>query len=61
MAEGEHGGAAREQERATREHGRAMREHIDETGLSGGAKRRHLSQQTVTCWPGFGETIYIYI
>ena len=54
MAEGEHEGAARE-------HGRAEGEHIDETVVSGGAKRRHLSQLAVTCWPGFGETIYIYI
>jgi hypothetical protein len=44
-----------------REHERAEGEHIDETGVSGGAKRRGLSQQAVTCWPGFGETIYIYI
>ena len=32
-------------------------EHIDEIGVSGGAKRRHLSQPSVTCWPGFGEVI----
>jgi len=50
----------REQGRAAREHGRAEREQKDETGSSGGAKRRHLSQPAVTCWPGFGDTIYIY-
>ncbi len=68
MAEGEHGGATREQgramreqRRAAREHGGAEGEHIDETVDSGGAKRRHLSQPAVTCWPGFGESIYIYI
>ncbi len=67
MAEGEHGGAerehkgaTREQGRATREHGGAEGEHIDETVVSGGAKRRHLSQPAVTCWPGFGDTIYTY-
>ena len=67
MAEGEHGGvkreheeAKREQGRAAREHGGAEGEHIDETGVSGGAKRRHLSQRPVTCWLRFGETIYIY-
>jgi len=67
VAEGEYGGAAREYGRAKREygraegeHGRAEGEHINETGVSAGAKRRHLSQQSVTCWPGFGETIYIY-
>jgi len=53
VAKGEHGGAARE-------HRGAEREHIDEIGVSGGAKRRHLSQRAVTCWPGFGDTIYIY-
>lgn len=68
MAEGEHGGAetehkgaTREQGRAAREHGGAEGEHIDETGVSGGAKRRHLSQPSITCWLGFGDTIYIYI
>ena len=45
MAEGEHGGAEREP--------------IDEIGVSGRAKRRYLSQPAVTCWPGFGEVIYI--
>ena len=50
----------RELRRAAREHGGAEGEHIDETVISGGAKRRHLSQPTVTCWPGFGETVYIY-
>ena len=52
VAEGEHGGALGE-------HERAQREHIDETGFSGEAKRRDLSQQRVTCCPGFGEYIYI--
>ena len=68
MAEGEHGGAKREHEGAMREQGRAAREHwgaegehIDKTGVSGGAKRRHLSQQRVTWWPGFGDAIYRYI
>ena len=68
MAEGEHGGvereykgATREQGRAVREYGGAEREHIDEMGVSGRAKRRHLSQSAVTCWPGFGEVIYVYI
>ena len=60
-ASSEHGGAASEHERAQREHKGATREHIDETGLSGRAKRRGLSQRRVTCLPGFGETIYIYI
>ncbi len=60
MAEGEHGGAMREQGRAAREHGGAEGEQMDETVFSGGAKRRHLSQRAVTCWPGFGDTIYIY-
>ena len=60
-AEREHGGAIRKQRRAAREHKRAEGEHIDKTVVSGGAKRRHLSQRTVTCWPGFGDTIYIYI
>jgi len=55
----EHEGAMREQRRAAREHGGAEREHIDEMGVSEKAKRRHLSQLAVTCWPGFGETIYI--
>lgn len=54
---GEHEGAQREHERASREQGG---EHIDETGISARAKRRGLSQQAVTCWPRFGETIYIY-
>ena len=48
-------------ERAIREYERAEGEHINETGVSGGAKRRHLSQQAVTCWLRFGEIIYIYI
>jgi len=75
VAEGEHGGAEREYKGATREQRRAVREyggaegehrgaereHIDEMGVSGRAKRRHLSQPAVTCWPGFGEVIYIYI
>ena len=59
-AEREHGGAAREQGRAAREHGGAEGEHIDETVVSGGAKRRRLSQPAVTCWPQFGVAIYIY-
>ena len=64
MAKGEHGGAEREHEGAIREQGRASREHrgaegehIDETGVSGGAKRRGLSQQMVTCWLQFGDAI----
>lgn len=66
MAKGEHGGAASEHEGAegehegaSREHGRAEGEHVDETGLSGGAKRRGVSQQRVTCYPQFGAYIYI--
>ena len=65
MAKGEHGGAASEHEGAegehegaSREHGRAEGEHVDETGLSGGAKRRGVSQQRVTCYPRFGAYIY---
>ena len=68
MAEGEHGGvkrehylSMREQGRAAREHGEAEGEHIDETVVSGRAKRRHLSQRPITCWPGFGDTIHIYV
>ena len=49
----------REQGRASREHRGAKGEHIDETGVSGGAKRRHLSQRSVTCWHRFGDVIYI--
>ncbi len=49
-----------EYRRVEGEHRRVEGEHINETGVSGGAKRRYLSQQSVTCWPGFGETIYIY-
>lgn len=60
MAEGEHGRALGEHKGASREHGRAEGEHIDETGVSRGAKRRGLSQQTVTCCPKFPEYIYIY-
>jgi len=33
---------------------------MDETVVSGGAKRRGLSQPAVTCWPRFGDTIYEY-
>ena len=65
-AEGEHGGAVREYRKAMREQGRAggeyrgvEGEHINEMGVSAGAKRRHLSQRLVTCWPGFEETLYI--
>lgn len=70
MTEGEHGGATREQGRAMREQGRAAREHggaegehIDEMIDNGGAKRRHLSQQRVTCWLAWvrGHYIYVYI
>ena len=28
-------------------------------GVSGGAKRRPLIQRPVTCWPQFGDNIYI--
>lgn len=59
MAEGEHegaasehegaGGAPREQGGASREQEGVEREHINETSVSGGAKRRGLSQRTVTC------------
>jgi hypothetical protein len=38
-----------------------MREQDDETGFSARAKRRPLSQQDITCWPQFGDAIYIYI
>ena len=68
MAEGEHERASREHGRAlgehkgaSREHGRAEGEHIDETGVSKGAKRRGLNQQTVACCPQFRVYIYIYI
>ena len=61
MAKGEHGraaseheGAEGEHEGASREHGRAEGEHVDETGVSGGAKGRDLSQRMVTCCPQFG-------
>jgi len=57
----EHGRVMREQGRAAREHGGAEGEQMDETVVSGGAKQRHLSQRTVTCWLQFGDTIYIYI
>ena len=60
VAEGEHERAQREHGRAQREHEGAGREHVDETGLSGGAKRRGLSQRPVTCWPGFGDATYKY-
>jgi len=50
----------REQGRAVREHGGATREHTDETGVSARAEQRRLSQQLVTCWPEFGDTIYVY-
>jgi len=53
--------AIREQRKAAREHREAEREHIDETGVSGRAKRRPLSQRAVSCWSGFGDAIYIYI
>jgi len=56
-----HREATRKQKRAVREHERASRKQMNETVLSGGAKRQGLSQPVVTCWPGFGETIYIYI
>lgn len=65
MAEGKHERASREHGRAlgehkgaSREHGRADGEHIDETGVSRGAKRRGLSQQTITCYSKFGEYIF---
>lgn len=68
MAEGEHERASREHGRAlgehqgaSREHGRAEGEHIDKTGVSRGAKRRGLSQQTVTCCPQSGVYMYINI
>ena len=41
---------------AMREEGRAPMEQSDETGFSGGVKRRHLSRRVATCCPGFGET-----
>jgi len=44
-----------------REHEGAQREQMDEAGRSGGAKRRGLSQQTVTCCPGFGEVIVVVV
>ena len=40
MATREQEGAARDQGRVAREHKRAIREQRDETGVSGGAKRR---------------------
>jgi hypothetical protein len=59
-AKREHREAKREHEKATREHERAEEEHMNEMSFSAEAKRRHLSQSAVTCWPRF-ETIYIYI
>ena len=50
---GEQGGSRREQRRV-------VGEQMDETVVSAGAKRRRLSQRGVTCWPQFGESIYIY-
>lgn len=61
MAKGEHGGIMREQRRAAKEHGGVEGGHINETGVSGGAKRRHQSQRAITCWLRFGDAIYIYI
>ena len=40
-----------------REHGGAEGEHIDETVVSGGAKRRHLSQRPNIC----SRESFIYI
>ena len=57
---GEYKGAQREHERASREQEGAPREHLAQTGVGAGAGRRGLSQRAVTCWPGFGETLYIY-
>ena len=54
----EHGGAGGEHERAAREHEEAVREQMNKTCLTGGAKRRDLSQRPITCWPEFD--IYIY-
>ena len=56
----EHRGRMGEQRGSRREQGRAMGEPVDETVVSAGAKRRRLSQQQVTGWPGFGESIYKY-
>ena len=50
-----------EQRESRREQGRAVGEQVHETVVSAGAKRRRLSQLQVTGWPGFGESIYIYI
>ncbi len=60
-AKREHKRATRKQKRATREHKEAKREHIDKIDVSEGAKRQHLSQRVITCWPVFGDTIYVYI
>ena len=35
----------------------ARREQIDETGFSGGAKRRDRNQQQITCWPRFEDAM----
>ncbi len=56
----EHGGAEGEYGRAIKEHKGVWKEHIEETGVSGGAKRRGLYQWPVTCWPQIGDIIYIY-
>ena len=50
-----------EQRGSRGEQGRAVGEPVHETVVSAGAKRRRVSQRQVTCWPGFGESIYIYI
>ena len=61
LAKGEHERAVREHGGAGGEHEGATREHMDETGLSGRAKRRDLSQRLFTYWPQLGAYIYIYI
>ena len=60
-AKKEHERAQRKYERALRKHKRASKEQMIKTGSSARAKRRRLSQQAVLCWPGFGETVYLYI
>ena len=50
-----------EYKRVASEHERATREYIKEISLSGGAERRGLSRQEVTCYHKLGVYIYEYI
>lgn len=59
--EGEQAGASGSNGGASGSRGRAEEEQMDETGDSAGAKRRGMSQHSVTGCPKFGDIIYIYI